>query len=105
MTDMTAEPRKVSFKTRIIDLAKGPHAVWQLDASERIPLATGDRVSWLRGVDEFTGAVLGTRVFTPRVLESGAGVRNSTVFAPAISSVGAAPGPAGGQRRTLGQSQ
>jgi len=52
--------------------ADGPHAVWQMDASERVRLATGQSVSWLRSVDEFTGAVLSTRVFPPRLLESGA---------------------------------
>jgi hypothetical protein len=64
--------------------AEGPHHVWQMDASERIPLSTGQCVSWLRCVDEFTGAVLGTRVFPPRGLESSAGDRHATVSSPAI---------------------
>lgn len=43
--------------------ADHPHAVWQMDAAEQLPLASGQRVSWLRLVDEHTGAVLQTTVF------------------------------------------
>ena len=82
--------------------APGPHAVWQMDASERIRLAMGQAVSWLRSVDEFTGAVLSTRVFPPGLLESGAQLRNATLFTAAISPLGAAPSGARGQRHALG---
>jgi len=51
------------------DRARHPHDVWQMDASEDIPLNTGQRVCWLRLVDEYTGTVLGTRVFSPLPLE------------------------------------
>jgi transposase InsO family protein len=44
--------------------ATQPHAVWQMDAAEQIRLQTGQRVSWLRLVDECSGAVLGTNVFS-----------------------------------------
>jgi transposase InsO family protein len=40
-----------------------PHAVWQVDAAERVALADGRRVCWLRVADEATGAVLWTEVF------------------------------------------
>jgi hypothetical protein len=43
--------------------AERPHEVWQMDAVEKTPLATGQGISWLRIVDEWTGAVLDTRVF------------------------------------------
>ena len=43
--------------------AERPHEVWQMDAVEKTPLATGDGISWLRIVDEWTGAVLDTKVF------------------------------------------
>lgn len=46
--------------------AEQPHAVWQMDASEHIALATTQRVSWLRITDEHSGAVLATTVFSPR---------------------------------------
>jgi hypothetical protein len=45
--------------------AERPHQVWQMDASEKVPLRTGQRVSWLRIVDECSGAVLWTFVFPP----------------------------------------
>jgi transposase len=83
--------------------AHRPHGVWQMDASERIRLATGASVSWLRSVDEFTGAVLSTRVFPLNLLESGAPPRNPTLLAPAISPLGAAPSRARRQWPTLGQ--
>jgi transposase len=46
-----------------------PHETWQMDASEEICLANGSKVSWLRIVDEFSGAVLMTRVFSLRTME------------------------------------
>ena len=52
--------------------AQEPHAVWQMDAKEQVRLATGERVSWLRIVDECSGAVLWTTVFPPRAMESSA---------------------------------
>ena len=41
-----------------------PHQTWQLDAAEDIELGNGERVSWVRIVDEHTGGVLKTRVFS-----------------------------------------
>jgi transposase len=52
--------------------ATSPHEIWQVDAAEEIPLGAGGKASWLRIVDEFTGAVLHTAVFPPRALECGA---------------------------------
>ena len=49
--------------------ASQPHETWQMDASEEIRLADGSKVSWLRIVDEYTGAVLITRVFSLSPLE------------------------------------
>jgi transposase InsO family protein len=40
-----------------------PHEVWQMDASEEIALWNGRLISWLRIVDEFSGAALKTDVF------------------------------------------
>src|SRR5690242_15555908 len=48
--------------------ARRPHAVWQMDAADRVRLGSGERVCWLRLVDEHTGAVLRTAVFPPRAL-------------------------------------
>jgi transposase len=54
--------------------ATRPHETWQVDAAEEIPLADGTRVSWLRMVDEFSGAVLKTVIFPPQAVERGAGL-------------------------------
>jgi hypothetical protein len=43
--------------------AERPHQVWQIDAAERMRLRSGQHVSWLRIVDECSGAVLLTFVF------------------------------------------
>jgi transposase len=51
--------------------AQSPHETWQVDASEKIPLANGSQASWLRIVDESTGAVLSTAIFPPRSMEPG----------------------------------
>jgi transposase len=51
--------------------AHEPHDVWQMDAVDQLPLASGQQVSWLRLVDECSGAVLRTTIFPPALLESG----------------------------------
>jgi transposase InsO family protein len=43
--------------------ATQPHEIWQMDGKEYVLLKSRERISWLRVVDEFTGAVLGTFVF------------------------------------------
>lgn len=57
--------------------ARRPHEVWQMDAAEQMVLAGGQGVSWLRLVDECSGAVLQTAVFPPKVLEPGGTVRRA----------------------------
>lgn len=49
--------------------AAAPHEIWEVDAAEEIPLGDGQKASWLRIVDEYSGAVLQTTVFPPRALE------------------------------------
>jgi transposase len=70
--------------------ATRPHQTWQIDACEQIGLKTGDTVSWLRVVDEATGAVLGTVVFPPRLLDSGGPSRNPGELAAAVPEMGPA---------------
>ena len=43
--------------------ANRPHAVWQMDAVEQLLLQQGQRACWLRLIDEFSGAILHTKVF------------------------------------------
>jgi hypothetical protein len=72
-----------------------PHEVWQMDAVEQCPLRSGQQISWVRWVDEYTGAVLGTVVFPPRHLRPGAGDGGGRRSAPGVPAVGPA-GPATG---------
>jgi hypothetical protein len=52
--------------------ATAPHEGWQMDACERIALLDQEEGSWLRIADEYTSAFLGTRVFSPGFLATGA---------------------------------
>src|SRR5512135_3882426 len=88
----TADPRR----------AERPHEVWQMDAAERVPLQTGQRVGWLRIVDECSGAVLWTAVFPPGPLERGPAAAGPGAVAAGVHPLGAARAPAGGQRRAVG---
>lgn len=78
------------------------HDTWQVDASEHIRLKDGREVSWLRVVDEATGAVLMTAVFPPRVLDPGRPARDPGGAASGLRPVGAADEAAGGQRLAVG---
>lgn len=51
--------------TSTADRATAPHDTWQMDAAERLRTADGQGVSWLRLVDEYTGAFLDTSLFPP----------------------------------------
>jgi hypothetical protein len=53
--------------------AQAPHDVWQMDAVDQLRIAGGQQVSWLRLVDECSGAVLQTVVFPPTLVEFGQG--------------------------------
>lgn len=68
-----------------------PHEIWQMDAVDQLRLASGARVSWLRLVDECSGAVLKTVIFPPRLLGSGAAHRGARDAAPGFFGVGTAP--------------
>jgi hypothetical protein len=51
--------------------AQYPHDTWEIDAADQKRLANNRLISWLRVVDECTGAVLQTRVFPPRLFRPG----------------------------------
>jgi hypothetical protein len=65
-------PQATRSERRVYHRATRPHECWQIDAAEKVPLADGSTVSWLRIVDECSGAVLATAVFPPRLLVAGA---------------------------------
>ncbi len=79
-----------------------PHRTWQRDASEHLALADGSEVSWLRVVDVGTGAVLGTTISPPGLLESGRAGGHAGGPAWAVRAVGPAPGAACRQWDALG---
>jgi len=96
-----APPGRKPTSTRIT--AQRPHEVWQMDAVEQLRLANGQQVSWLRWVDEFTGAVLGTVVFPPGDLRRSARARCTRCRAKTLAVLGYARDAACGQRHALGQ--
>ena len=59
--------------------AERPHETWQVDAADQMKLAGTAQASWLRVVDECTGAVLETAVFPP---SRRAAARTSSPSAP-----------------------
>jgi hypothetical protein len=82
--------------------ATAVHAVWQVDAADQMPLATGQLVSWLRWADECSGAVLKT-IVSPLGLEPGAAAGGAGPLPPGVRAVGPARAVAAGQRPALGQ--
>jgi transposase len=70
--------------------ARQPHEVWQMDAVDQLSLASGQQVSWLRLVDECSGAVLQTKVFPPPLLESGRASAGARHVAPGVFAMGKA---------------
>ena len=82
--------------------ARRPHDVWQIDAKECVRLLSGQRVCWLRVVDECSGAVLWTAVFPPRALAEGLGGGRAGRAATGLRPLGSAGHHPRGQRRSLG---
>jgi transposase len=70
--------------------ARHPHDVWQMDAVDQLGLAGGQRVSWLRVVDECSGAVLQTTIFPPGLLGPGGADARAGDVAPDFYAVGTA---------------
>lgn len=82
--------------------AQHPHDVWQMDAVDQLRLASGQRVSWLRLVDECSGAVVQTTIFPPVLLERGRTRARAGAVAPGFYAVGTSPTFSRRQRHTLG---
>jgi hypothetical protein len=64
-----APGRRIQSRRRRADT---PHEVLQMDAAEQLSLLGGQKASWLRLVDECSGAFLHTRVFPLGTVERGA---------------------------------
>lgn len=75
--------------------AEAPHQVWQVDAAEQKKLASGQVISWMRVVDECSGAVLKTVVFPPGALSPGVADPGAAAVASGVRNLGASGGGAG----------
>ena len=82
--------------------ARCPHETWQMDAVDQLRLASGERVSWLRLVDECSGAVLKTVIFPPGLLGLGAARHGASDAAPGFFAVGKAATLPRRQRLSVG---
>src|SRR5262249_29502101 len=79
-----------------------PHAAWEVDAAEQMVLANGSEASWLRVVDECSGAFLQTRVFPPRAVGRGARTLGARAVPRCLHVLGTAVATASGQRLPVG---
>jgi transposase len=82
--------------------AQHPHDIWEIDAADQKRLADGQLISWLRVVDECTGAALQSRVFPPRLLRPGAFWNGAGRTPPLLQTLGTTSIGASGQRQSLG---
>ena len=82
--------------------AQQPHEIWEVDAAEQKKLADGQHISWLRVVDECTGAVLQTRVFPPGLLQPSACRKRAGRNPPLLQKLGPTGVGASGQRQPMG---
>src|SRR5262249_11098858 len=73
--------------------------------AELVKLRTRQLVSWLRIVDECSGAVLWTAVFPPRPLEPGPAAGDPGATAAGLRPLGPAGTAAGGQRVAVGDAR
>lgn len=85
-----------------VSRATTTHHTWQVDAAEAMDLADGSGVSWLRVVDEFSGAVLRTTVFPPAAVAAGGRGGGAGRPAAGVRPLGAAGPHSGGQRPPVG---
>jgi hypothetical protein len=84
------------------DRATSPHQTWQMDAKEHIRLYNSDEVSWLRLIDECSGAVLWTAAFPPRDLGPSRPRGRPRAAPPGLRPLGAARPLPRRQRLALG---
>ena len=82
--------------------ATEPHATWQMDAKEHIRIYNSEEVSWLRMIDECSGAALWTAVFPPRQLDARLRRVGEGPDPPGLRSLGHAGPLPGRQRLPLG---
>jgi hypothetical protein len=89
--DLQPAPKGRPRSAQTYHRAQHCHDVWQVDAADHVALHQGRLVSWLRLVDESSGAILATVVFPPGVLEFGAGHRRASRVASSLPPLGTSP--------------
>jgi hypothetical protein len=72
------QPARAQRPPQVRRRGSEPHAVWQMDAKERMRLADGTGTSTLEVTDEASGALLGAEPFPPVSLDASAACRRST---------------------------
>ena len=85
-------PRPPRPRTPPTPRATEPHQIWEVDAKERIPLASGQTVSWLAFTDEASGALLAAELSPPRLLGEGPPGRDPGHVQKDLHPLGPAPG-------------
>ena len=84
-------PRPPRPSTPATPRATVPHQIWEVDAKERVRLASGQRVSWLAFTDEASGALLATPLSPPGALAERPPPPRSGTCSAARSPAGACP--------------
>ncbi len=82
--------------------AEHSHDTWEVDAADQKHLADGRMISWLRVVDECSGAALRSHVFPPGLLHPGALGNGASRAAPLLQAVGSAERGSGTAERGSG---
>jgi transposase len=90
------QPARVKRPPVERERGKEPHAVWQMDAKERMRLADGSGTSVLAVSDEASGALLTATPFPPVPLYSSHAAGSPGGVASAIRALGSPPAAAGG---------
>ena len=95
-------PRPPRPSTPATPRATVPHQIWEVDAKERVRLASGQRVSWLAFTDEASGALLATPLSPPGALAERPPHRDPGHVPPHVHPLGPARGGPCRQRVSLG---
>ena len=88
-------PRRRRTATVMVPQAVLPHEIWQADAVENVPLATGQRICWLTVTDEASGAILAAEISPPPPLGTCPRARDPGDVPPGLRPLGPARPRAG----------
>src|SRR5262249_21258265 len=95
-------PRRRRTAAAMVPWAALPHEIWQVDAVEEVPLATGERIRWLTVTDEASGAILAAEISPPPQVAARPPGRDPGDVPPGLRPLGPARPRAGRQRLSLG---